>query len=137
MSRVLRVQPAEYVDQIVNGQELTKQPYPYFVEEDGSVQRQDFWQGSVARVVGFQRDLAVQSIDLWWSAAWASDLPCLTGMYLVTEDADGQWSTHQTAVESVTEVDPGRTGRPSDDGDATGGDPQINAENAAEYGGEE
>lgn len=25
-------------------------------------------------------------------------------------------------------------GRPSEDGDATGGGPQINAENAAEYG---
>jgi hypothetical protein len=102
MSRVLRVQPASYVDQIIDGQEFTKQPYPYFVEEDGSVQRQDFWQGSVARVIGFQRDLAVQTIDLLWAAAVKSDPECLTGLYLVTEDSDGRWSTHNTAVESVT-----------------------------------
>lgn len=100
--RVLRIQPASYTDQIVGGQELTKQPYPYFVEEDGSVQRQDFWQGTVARVIGFQRDLAVQEISLLWSAAVRSDLECLTGLYLVTSNADGEWSTHHTAIESVT-----------------------------------
>lgn len=105
MNKILRVQPAAYVDQIIDGHELTKQPYPYFVEEDGSVQYQDFWQGTVKRVVGFQRDLSVRTIDLLWSAAVRSDLECLIGLYLVTEDADGQWSTHNTAVESVTVVD--------------------------------
>lgn len=108
--RVLCIQPAAYTDQIVDGQELTKLPYPYFVEADGTVQRQDVWQGTVARVIGFQRDLAVPEISLLWSAAVKSDLECLVGLYLVTSDSDGEWGTHHTAVESVTVVGAERSG---------------------------
>lgn len=35
---------------------------------------------------------------------------------------------------SAALIGPGVPGSPSDDGDPTGGGPQINAENAAEYG---
>lgn len=100
--RVLRVQPSDFTDQITgDGAELTKRPYPFFVRKDGSVGRQDFWAGLVVRVVGFQRDLAVAAVDLSWTEAWA-DPARAVGMYLVTSNESGEWSTHQTAIESIT-----------------------------------
>ncbi len=39
-------------------------PYPYWIDEDGSVGRQDFWQGTVTTLVGFQADATVQKVDL-------------------------------------------------------------------------
>jgi hypothetical protein len=54
-------------------------------------------------VVGFQRDLAEQQVDLFWKAALA-DLQQAVGMYLITVDKDGNYATHWTAVESIETV---------------------------------
>lgn len=94
------IQPAAFTDQLREGQQLTKLPYPYYVKEDGSVERQDYWQGRVTRVIGFAGDLAVERIDLPWRRAVA-DPQKAVGMYLVTADSSGDWSTHQTAVDRV------------------------------------
>jgi hypothetical protein len=132
MAGVLRVQPASRIDNLTaDGHEMTQQPYPLFVNEGGWVGRQDFWDGRVLRVVGFMRDLAVQEVDLWWKDVW-TDPQQAVGTYAVAVDRDGNMFNLDTAVESITEEP--EPGRPSDDGDATGGGPQINAENAAEYG---
>jgi hypothetical protein len=135
MGKILRVQPAPRIDNLTaDGRELTQLPYPLFVSEDGSVGRQDFWNGRISRVVGFMRDLAVQQVDLWWKNAWTEPARAI-GMYVVAVSADGSMFNLDTAVESITEEP--EPGRPSDDGDATGGGPQINPENAAEYGEED
>lgn len=98
---VYKIQPAECVDRIHNGHEMTKLPKPYFVNaDDGAVGRQDYWQGDPAAVVGFQADLAVNRIDLTWQEA-AADPARAVGMYLVTTDSEGAWSTHLTAVASM------------------------------------
>lgn len=103
MSRVLRVQPASRIDGLTaDGQELTQLPYPLFVDGDGAVGRQEFWNGRILRVVGFQRDLAVQQVDLWWTSAWA-DPQQAVGMYIVATDRDGGMFNLDTAVESITE----------------------------------
>lgn len=98
--KVIMIQPASYTDQIRDGHQMTKQPYPLFVEQDGAVRRQDFWKGDPLQVIGFAKDLAVQQIDLWWQDA-AADPQRAVGMYLVTADSTGQFSTHPTAVDSV------------------------------------
>lgn len=76
-------------------------PYPFHVDEQGLVQRQDFWKGKVYRVIGFQDVLERQRIDLHWSDAWAN--PELTiGRYVVTSDEDGQFSVWEAPIGRVT-----------------------------------
>lgn len=100
---LFKIQPSAFTDQIRDGHQMTKLPYPFFVNEDGSVGSQDFWKGDPFKVVGFQRDLAVHEIDLWWRDV-VTDPQQAVGMYLVTEDVQGSWGTHQTAVESVEQL---------------------------------
>lgn len=103
--KVIKIQPSNFVDNISdNGEEQTKLPYPFFVNEDGSVRNQEFWRGAVSRVVGFQKDHNVQQIDLWWSGA-VTDPQKTVGMYLVTADDHGAFSTHDTAVMSAEEME--------------------------------
>lgn len=102
----IRIQPHARIDNITDdGHAMTQLPYPLFVNEaDGSVQRQDFWQGKVLRVVGFQKDLARHEIDLWWSEA-AKDPQRAVGMYIVTTDKDGGMGVHDTAVREAEVID--------------------------------
>lgn len=102
--KTIKLQPSAFTDRICDdGQELTKLPYPFYVNEDGEVGRQDFWQGDPAHVIGFQRDLAKQSIDLWWDEV-VQDPKQAVGTYLVTTSAEGVWSTHQIAIAEVSMV---------------------------------
>jgi hypothetical protein len=104
---VFVIQNAPAVDGIdADGHERTKLPYPFFVDGDGKIGRQDFWQGDPGRVVGFQKDLAVMQIDLRWAEA-VGDLWQAVGMYLVTENSHGQYGVHLTAVQSVREAPEG------------------------------
>jgi hypothetical protein len=98
------IQPSAYVDQIVDGMELTKLPYPYYADTEGNVANQEFWSGTVAKVVGFQKDLAKQQINLSWYQA-TKDPSKATGMYLITKDDKGQYSVHNTAMEFVRDME--------------------------------
>lgn len=104
MPKTIRLQPSEFTDNIRDGHEMTKLPYPYFVAEDGTVGQQDFWDGDPVRVIGFQRDLAVQQIDLWWKDA-VTDPQRVVGMYLVSESAEGVWGVHQMAISDVSVIE--------------------------------
>jgi hypothetical protein len=102
MGMHITIQPAEHVDHITaDGEELTKLPYPFHTDETGNIGRQDFWKGDPLRVIGFAKDSAVQELTLRWTQALA-DLQQAVGMYLVTEDSNGAWSTHDSAVGSIT-----------------------------------
>lgn len=102
-SKILRVQTASRIDNLTDdGQELTQLPYPLFVDESGMVGRQDLWNGRILRVVGFQRDLAVQQVDLWWAEAYA-DPQRAVGMYVVATDKNGGMFNLDTAVGTITE----------------------------------
>jgi hypothetical protein len=106
MSHLITIQTSEYADQIIDGEELTKMPYPITADETGRVEGQPFIDTS--RVIGFQRDLAVQSIDLRWADA-VKDPQQAVGMYVVTQRAQGTgWATWNTAVAEVT-VHPAQT----------------------------
>lgn len=99
--KVFKIQPSSFTDNISDdGHEQTSLPYPFFVNEDGSIRNQEFWRGSVARVVGFQNDLNVQVIDLWWSQA-ARNPQAMVNMYLVTADDKNNLASHRTAIMSV------------------------------------
>lgn len=82
-----------------------QQPWPVIGMADGSVWgAYDHWCGKVTRVIGFQADLSQRTIDLDWSG-FLLDPQKAIGMYLVTSDKDGTWGVHDTAVESVTEME--------------------------------
>lgn len=97
--QVITLQPASFVDQVIDGREFYKKPYPLSIDADGYVQFQDFWQGTYFRVIGFQCDPDVYSIDLFWEDAFA-DPESIVGLYLVTSDDDGKWGTTPHPIES-------------------------------------
>jgi hypothetical protein len=99
--KVIRIQPEPYIDNMVDDHEMTKLPYPYVVDQDGLVAGQDFWKGDPYQVIGFQKDLAAQRIDLHWTEV-LKDPRSAVGMYLVTSDENGDWGTHWTAVRDMT-----------------------------------
>ncbi len=99
---IYEIQPSAYTDQLTDdGVQLTKLPYPIFADEAGMIGRQDFWAGRYTKVIGFQRDLRVQRIDLFWRDT-LRDPGEAVGMYLVAANDKDNWFTFDTAVQSVT-----------------------------------
>lgn len=78
-------------------------PYPFFVNEDGEIGRQDYWQGLAAHVVGFAADVDRHVIDLTWRDAVAEPAKAV-GMHVVIANRDDEWSTWGPPVYSMTEV---------------------------------
>lgn len=101
--KIITLQPSSYTDQLTpNGTELTKLPYPFHVEEDGTVTRQDFWHGDPIKIVGFQDRLDVQRVSLTWREA-AKDPQRAVGKYVVGVSSEGGLATYcQTAIATVT-----------------------------------
>ncbi len=98
------IQNESFTDMITDdGIVGTKMPYPFVVGESGYVEGQDFWKGDPFRVVGFQKDLAVKQIDLYWDEV-IKDPKKAEGTYLVTRDRDGAIGVHLTAVMHVKEI---------------------------------
>lgn len=75
-------------------------PYPFHVNADGSIGRQDFWRGQAATAIGFVNRPDSYHIALSWSAAVGNPQKAV-GKYVVTADSKGQFSTHMVAIESV------------------------------------
>lgn len=96
MKKLYKFQPARFTDQIVDGHELTQLPYPVIAWADGHVAGPS----TLARIVGFERDLAKQQVDLWWKDTLADPQQAI-GMYLVTVDVSGGMAVHMHAVQSV------------------------------------
>lgn len=81
---VITIQPANSADGTYDVHEPL--PYPYHVDAaTGDVGRQDFWKGVPFRVLGFQKDVDVQQVDLWWEEA-AADPDQIVGMFAVMLD---------------------------------------------------
>jgi hypothetical protein len=100
--KTLTLQPAPRVDGIdPDGHERTQLPYPFHVAETGEVQRQDFWQGSVFRIIGFTDRPEPGTITIPWPAA-VRDPQSAVGHYIVSSDDKGNWATHVVAVDTVT-----------------------------------
>ena len=97
-----RIQLAERPDAMSEDGHIGYQlPWPVIAYADGFVWgAHAHWCGSVTRVIGFQKDMAKQTIDLDWPG-FLLDPQQAVGMYLVTSDKNGTWGTHDTAVSSV------------------------------------
>src|SRR4051812_43939615 len=87
--KIVTLQPSARTDHITaDGTELTQLPYPFHVDENGAVLRQDFWQGDIAEIVGFQDDPHVQRVDVRWRDVW-TDPSRAVGKYPIGRDAAG------------------------------------------------
>ncbi len=87
-------------------------PYPYIIDENGYVQRQDFWNGNPYKLLGFnsrpvggEMDVAqfiqLQTSDL---PIPAEDMMLGVGKYGVFSTKDNQWFTMTEPFASVREL---------------------------------
>lgn len=102
---VTMIQMAPVIDAISDDFQWSgsRLPYPLYADDDGYIQLQDFWQGHVYKVIGFQNHPAVKRVDLFWSEV--QDPTDIVGKYLVTSDKDGNWGIHPTAVQEAKKVE--------------------------------
>jgi hypothetical protein len=101
MHRYLYIQNAPVTDNITDdGTALSKRPWPVVADEDGVVHTPSYALG-MRQVFGFQRDLAVQHVDLRFEDAYA-DPEKAVGMYMVSIDKDGVMGVELSAVDHVS-----------------------------------
>ncbi len=77
-------------------------PYPFFVDEDGMVGRQDFWKGNPKKFIGFSEE--PKAGDIKYARVQYFNMkvtPEVSGMYPVFERDDGSWYTGTNPIESV------------------------------------
>lgn len=71
-------------------------PYPYHIEADGKVARQDFWKGEPLRLAGFQHG-DVQQVVVHADEWLTGDID-VTGMHPVFIDKGGNMWSHAMPV---------------------------------------
>ena len=98
---IITLQPAPRTDHITeDGTELQQLPYPFHVNESGSVLNQEFWCGCPAQIVGFTTDLHRPEIDVWWREVVKTPDRAVR-LYMVSANSDGSMCTHINAIMSV------------------------------------
>jgi hypothetical protein len=98
--RYLHIQEAPQTDNITaDGHVGARMPWPVTADEDGKITTPSSLLGMV-RVVGFQRDLAVMQVDVWWKEV-LTDPQKAVGMYLVHTKTDGGMAVSLSAVDTV------------------------------------
>lgn len=75
-------------------------PYPFFIEPDGSVGKQEFWKGDPAKLIGFAKRIDRHEITLPFAKFWKQPGRCL-GMYPVFADSKDEWSTYGDVIASI------------------------------------
>lgn len=79
-------------------------PYPFHVDaETGDVGYQDLWKGDPFRVVGFQKEVDVQKVDLHWHDA-AADPQKIVGMFPVMLGTNGEEPKMYNLDTPITDV---------------------------------
>lgn len=100
MTRKIAIQPA--------GQPDLSMPYPYYILNNGDVDRQNFWKGKPTRLLGFQDKADVQTVDL--RLADFLRAPHLAyDRYPVFLYNDGGIYVHTIAISNVKIIDPSTT----------------------------
>lgn len=96
-------------------------PYPYYITENGDVDRQDFWKGDPSALVGFQNDINVQQVDLLREDWWNNPHDAI-GRHPVFVDDKGHLWAHKQAISEVRILeDPAGPDPASADGPPTTG----------------
>jgi hypothetical protein len=97
----LHIQNAPVTDNLTaDGTALARKPWPVVADEEGTVHTPSYALG-MRRVAGFQRDLAVMRVNVWWDEVFA-DPQKAVGLYLVTYNDDGGMGVCMSAVDHVS-----------------------------------
>lgn len=88
----LKIQMAEYQGVL---------PYPYFIDKDGLVGRQEFWKGRPYRLIGFSANFDTGNMELP-RREFFQDPQKAVGMYPIFADQNDDWETHGSPVDRVT-----------------------------------
>ena len=95
--KVIRIQPKSRPD-------MTR-PYPYFIDEQGFVGRQDFWKGEPFQLIGFsptpEQEFDEKQIDL---STFLQNPKIAIGMYPIFVYKNKEWHTYQDRIESVNSI---------------------------------
>ena len=75
-------------------------PYPYHIDSDGNVLRQDFWRGDPSRLIGFQATRE-QHVDLFYTDWFKGEADAVVGMYPVFVTDQGEMYTDARPIASV------------------------------------
>lgn len=94
------IQPAQTSNPTAEYDPKLPLPYPWHIENDGAVGRQDFWHGTPSRLVGFQTG-DVQRVTLTTEAWMAGDADAAVGLHPVFVDDDGDMWNDERPVTSV------------------------------------
>lgn len=99
MPKYVHIQQAPIIDSITDeGHVGAKTPWPVVADEEGTVYTPS--SKLMKRVLGFQKDIARQHVDLWWAEAFAHPEKALH-MYLVFIDTDGTMCNGLSAVDTA------------------------------------
>lgn len=88
----IKIQPQEIDDGTL--------PYPYFIDNEGLVGRQDFWKGNPYRLLGFSKMPEAGDMELSFEYFWKIPEKAI-GMYPVFADKRNNWTTQTNVIESV------------------------------------
>ena len=93
IKKVIRIQPEE------NNGTL---PYPYFIDKEGSVGRQDFWKGKPFKLIGFspipEQEFDKRQINL---SEFLESPQKAIGMYPIFMYKNKDWYTYQDKIASI------------------------------------
>lgn len=78
----------------------SSRPYPYHIDKDGYVGRQEFWQGDPYRLLGFNIQPVAGDITLELED-FIKDPKSAEGLYPVFSNSQDDWVTHTTPIQSV------------------------------------
>lgn len=99
------IQPGQTTDPKAEYDPKLPLPYPYHIDDEGNVQRQDFWKGSPARLLGFQHG-GVQRISLTFRDWMAGDADAAIGLCPVFIDEPTQLDKAALAKDRNPEANP-------------------------------
>lgn len=98
-----KIQQAPITDNItVDGHVGARLPWPVIADREGRVHGGLLM--GLRGVIGFQRDLAVQQVALWWDEAIV-DPQQTVGMYMVIYTVEGKTAVQLSAVDSVEVIE--------------------------------
>lgn len=75
-------------------------PYPFFIDEDGFVLRQEFWRGKPYKLLGFNDTPKAGDIKLM-RKEFMFYPQAAVAMYPVFKDATDNWYTYDLPIEAV------------------------------------
>lgn len=91
MKIIYTIQPKERKDMTL--------PYPYFLDRNGKVGRQDFWKGEPLRLICFAKKGKAKSSLTFEEFTQAPEKA--VKLYPVFEHVDGKWFTYTDPIDSV------------------------------------